>query len=162
MGEKLAQIKSKYASRMSSREREFFSHLSGFYDSYFDIYSFSREKIEQELHVILDYYLNDLDNFDVLNVDLVDQAKTFVERKTKREAHLQALDPQHKRLVEEILENYSKHRASLMQGEVPLTETEKEVRGLIEKYAIIINRKKLGQESLRGYNKCKDNVLAFI
>lgn len=62
--------------------------MSGFVDSYYDIYMFSREKIEQELHVILDFYLNDLDSFDVLNIDLVDQAKCFVERKTKRESHM--------------------------------------------------------------------------
>ena len=74
--------------------------MSGFIDSYYDIYMFSREKIEQELHVILDFYLNDLDSFDVLNIDLVDHAKSFVERKNKREAHLKALDPEHKRIVE--------------------------------------------------------------
>ena len=59
--------------------------MGSFVDSVYDIYCFSKEKIEKELHIILDYYLNDLDNFDVLNIDLVDQAKTFVERKTKRE-----------------------------------------------------------------------------
>lgn len=61
--------------------------MGGFVNSYQDIFSFSREKIEQELHVILDYYLNDLDKFDVLNVDLMDDAKTFIERKNKREAY---------------------------------------------------------------------------
>jgi hypothetical protein len=119
------------------------------------------------LHIILDYYLNDLDNFDVLNIDLVDQAKTFVERKTRREAHLKALDPDHKRLIEEILQSHTKHRSSMgTQGgnssDIIMSDAEREVRALIEKYAIIVNRKKLGEESLKGYNKCKDNVLAFI
>ena len=110
-------------------------------DSYYDIYCFSREKIEQELHIILDFYLNDLDNFDVLNIDLVDQAKSFVERKTKREQHLKALDPEHKRVIEEILENHRKHRKSILSKEDNvMSDNEKEVRGLIEKYHIIINR----------------------
>jgi len=87
--------------------------MSGFVDSYQDIYSFSREKIEQDLHVILDFYLNDLDAFNVLDVDLIDHAKTFVERKHKRESQLKALDPDHKRIVEEILENHRKHRSLL-------------------------------------------------
>jgi len=60
-------------------------HMGGFVDSYNDIYSFSREKIEQELHIILDFYLNDLDRFNVLDIDLIDHAKTFVERKIKKE-----------------------------------------------------------------------------
>ncbi len=72
-------------SRLSNSEKEFFMHMGGFVDSYNDIYSFSREKIEQELHIILDFYLNDLDRFNVLDIDLIDHAKTFVERKIKKE-----------------------------------------------------------------------------
>jgi hypothetical protein len=55
--------------------------MGSFVDTYHDIFCFSREKIEQELHIILDFYLNDLDSFDVLNIDLVDNAKNFFERK---------------------------------------------------------------------------------
>lgn len=113
-------------------EQQFFKNMGGFVDSYFDIYMFSREKIEQELHVILDFYLNDLDSFDVLNIDLVDQAKSFVERKSKREAHLKALDPEHKRIVDEILENHRRHRRNLLAKEDNMmSDVEKEVVGLI-------------------------------
>ena len=77
---------------MSPEDREFFEKVGDFIDSYYDIFCFSREKIEQELHVVLDFYLNDLDNFDVLNIDLVDNAKTFVERKTKRETVAKELE----------------------------------------------------------------------
>ena len=44
---------------------------------------------------MLDYYLNDLDSFDVMNIDLLDQAKTFVERKKKREDFMLSLDSEH-------------------------------------------------------------------
>lgn len=122
--------------KLSAEEQEFFQSMGGFIDSYHDIYCFSREKIEQELHVILDFYLNDLDNFDVLNIDLVDNAKTFVERKKRREAYLKELDPEHKRIVEEILENHRKHRRTVAaeDGGMVLSDTEKEVRALIDKY----------------------------
>jgi len=88
--------------------------MAGFVDSYHDIYNFSKEKIEQDLHVVLDYYLNDLDKFDVQNIDLLDQAKSFVERKKKREAFLKSLDSEHKRIVDEILENHARHRKNIM------------------------------------------------
>ena len=118
---------------MAPEERALFSEMGAFVDSYHDIYNFSREKIEQDLHVVLDFYLNDLDAFDVLDIDLVDHARTFVERKLKREAHLKALDPEHKRIVEEILENHRKHRRALTSKEDNLmTETEKEAHRLIE------------------------------
>ena len=137
--------------------------MGEFVDSVYDIYCFSKEKIEKELHIILDYYLNDLDNFDVLNIDLVDQAKTFVERKTKRENQMKEQDPEHKRIVEEILENHRKNRSSILaKDENVMTDTEKEVKQLIEKFNIIINRQYLSVESKKGYNKCKDNNLAFI
>ena len=105
IAEKLDQLNKKMTN-LTEAEKEFFKNMGGFVDSYTDIYNFSREKIEKELHVILDYYLNDLENFDVLNINLVDNAKSFVERKNKREAYLKSLDPERKRIVEEILENY--------------------------------------------------------
>ena len=126
---------------MSPHEQEFLKNMGGFVDSYYDIFCFSKEKIEQELHVILDFYLNDLDHFDVLNIDLVDNAKTFVERKKKREAYLKSLDPGRKRVVEEILENYRKNRRSLVSKEDNLlTDQEKEVFALIDKFKIFVNR----------------------
>lgn len=137
--------------------------MEGFIDSYHDIFCFSKEKIEQDLHVILDFYLNDLDNFDVLNIDLVDNAKTFVERKNKKENVLKEQDGEHKRIVDEILDNHRRHRKSILSSEeVIMSDLEKEVKTLIEKYRIIVNRENLGKESVKGFNKCKDNDLAFI
>jgi len=137
--------------------------MAGFVDSYHDIYNFSREKIEQDLHVVLDYYLNELDKFDVQNIDLLDQAKSFVERKQKREAFLKSLDSEHKRIVDEILENHRKHRKYILaKSEDVMSDTEKRIRELIEQFRININRNEMGREAIKGYNKCKDNDQAFI
>jgi hypothetical protein len=126
---------------LSELEQAFFKTMGGFVDSYYDIYMFSREKIEQELHVILDFYLNDLESFDVLNIDLVDHAKSFVERKNKRQEYLKEMDPEHKRIVEDILENHRRHRRILTAKEDNvMSDKEKEVRALIEKFHIFINR----------------------
>lgn len=142
VSEKLINLQTRMVTRLTTPEREFFQTMGGFVDSYHDIFLFSREKIEQELHVILDFYLNDLDNFDVMNIDLVDNAKTFVERKTKRDIFLKKLDPEHRRVVEEILENHRKHRRNLLSKEEDvMSDVEKEVKSLIDKYKIIINRR---------------------
>jgi hypothetical protein len=91
--------------------------------------------------VILDFYLNDLESFDVLNIDLVDHAKSFVERKNKRQEYLKEMDPEHKRIVEDILENHRRHRRILTAKEDNvMSDKEKEVRALIEKFHIFINR----------------------
>lgn len=148
----------KYFTKLEPEEREFFDHMSGFIDSYHDIYNFSREKIEQECHVVLDYYLNDFERFDVKNIDLLDSAKTFVERKRKREAFLKSLDSEHHRIVEEIMENHRKHRKNIMaKSEDISSETEKSLIELIERFGIKINRTEVAKEMMKGYNKCKDN-----
>ena len=46
--------------------------------------------------------------------------------------------------------------------EIIMSEGEKEVRALIEKYGIRVNRAEMGKERHKGYNKCKDNHAAFI
>jgi|LauGreDrversion4_2_1035121.scaffolds.fasta_scaffold93557_3 hypothetical protein len=43
-----------------------------------------------------------------------------------------------------------------------MSDTEKIIRELIEKFRIYINRSEMGKEAIKGYNKCKDNDLAFI
>ena len=43
-----------------------------------------------------------------------------------------------------------------------MTDTEKTIKELIETHKIRINRKEMGKEAIKGYNKCKDNDLAFI
>lgn len=99
--------------------------MGGFVKQYQDIFSFSREKIEKEMHVILDYYLNDVDRFDVLNVDLVNDAKTFNERKNKREAYHNTFDPKHTAAVELILENHRTHKKLVHEGPPKMTDEEK-------------------------------------
>jgi len=43
-----------------------------------------------------------------------------------------------------------------------MSDTEKVMRELIEKFKIVINRSEMGREAIKGYNKCKDNDQAFI
>lgn len=111
---------------------------------------------------MLDYYLNDLDNFDVMNIDLLDQAKSFVERKKKREEFMLSLDSEHQRIVDEIIEGLKNHKKNIGNDDIIMNENEKEVKALAEKYGIKINRFKMSEESRKGYNKCKDNDQAFI
>lgn len=111
---------------------------------------------------MLDFYLNDLDSFDVMNIDLLDQAKSFVERKKKREDFLQSMDSEHQRIVDEIIENLKNHKKNVGGDDLIMSEGEKEVRAIIEKYGIRINRAEMGKERHKGYNKCKDNDAAFI
>jgi diphthamide synthase (EF-2-diphthine--ammonia ligase) len=131
-------------------------------ESYHDIFNFSKEKIEQELHIVLDYYLNDLDKFDVMNIDLLDQARTFVERKKKREEFMKSLDSEHQRIVDEIIESLKKHKKNVGGEDIVMSEQEKEVREIAERFGIKVNRVAMGKESHKGYNKCKDNDNAFI
>lgn len=97
-----------------------------------------------------------------MNIDLLDQAKSFVERKKKREEFMQSLDSEHQRIVEEIIENLKRHKKNLGGDEIIMSENEKDVKGLAEKYGIKINRMLMSKERHKGYNKCKDNDLAFI
>jgi polyhydroxyalkanoate synthesis regulator phasin len=94
---------------------------------------------------------------------LLDQAKSFVERKQKREAFLKSLDSEHKRIVDEILENHRRHRKNILaKSEDVMSDTEKRIRELIDQFKIRINRSEMGKEAIKGYNKCKDNDQAFI
>ena len=43
-----------------------------------------------------------------------------------------------------------------------MSEGEKEVRAIVEKYGIRVNRAEMGKERHKSYNKCKDNDAAFI
>ena len=66
MQDKLKKLQnSQHMTKLDEEEQNFFNNMAGFVDSYYDIYNFSREKIEQDLHVVLDYYLNELDKFNV-------------------------------------------------------------------------------------------------
>jgi hypothetical protein len=88
---------------------------------------------------VLDYYLNDLHNFDVMNIDLLDQAKSFDERKKKREEFMLSLDLEHQRIVDEITEGLKNHKKNIGNDDIIMNENEKEVKALAEKYGIKIN-----------------------
>jgi len=54
--------------------------MRSFIDSYGDIFNFSKEKIDNELSMILEYFYANSNNINLKNVDLVDDALTFHER----------------------------------------------------------------------------------
>ena len=73
------------------------------------------------------------------------------------------MDGEHKRIVDEILENHRKHRRSILaKSEEVMSDTEKRIRELIDKFKIRINRTEMSKEAIKAYNKCKDIDLAFI
>jgi hypothetical protein len=45
----------------------------------------------------------------------------------------------------------------MAKSEDLMSDTEKRIRELIEKFKIFINRNEMGKEAIKGYNKCKDN-----
>lgn len=43
-----------------------------------------------------------------------------------------------------------------------VSNTEKELKDIMEQYRISINRQKMKEEGNKGFNKCKDNKKAFF
>jgi hypothetical protein len=75
---------------------------------------------------------------------------------------MQSLDSEHQRIVDEIIENLKRHKKNVGGDEIIMSENEKDVKGLAERYKISINRVLMSKERHKGYNKCKDNDQAFI
>ncbi len=70
---------------------------------------------------------------------------------------MQSLDSEHQRIVEEIIESLKNHKKSIGGDDIIMSENEKDVKALAEKYGIKINRVLMSKERHKGYNKCKDN-----
>jgi hypothetical protein len=75
---------------------------------------------------------------------------------------MQSLDSEHQRIVDEIIENLKRHKKNVGGDEIIMSENEKDVKELAERYKISINRVLMSKERHKGYNKCKDNDQAFI
>lgn len=57
--------------------------MKNFIDSYSDIFSFSKDKIDIELKMILEYFYANSSNINLKNVDLVDEALSYHEKMEK-------------------------------------------------------------------------------
>ena len=57
--------------------------MSDFVDNYKDIYDFTKDKIEQELQTIIEYFYAEPEQFNVNSVDIVEEALNYQEKKEK-------------------------------------------------------------------------------
>ena len=58
--------------------------MRDFIEGYVDIYNFTKEKIENDLKVILEYFYENSSKFDVGNINLMDEALTYQEEKERK------------------------------------------------------------------------------
>lgn len=72
----LKEIKS-VNTQLNSEELQLYKKMHEFVKSYSDIYSFTKEKIDSELRVIIQYFYANSTKFNVNNVDLVDEAINY-------------------------------------------------------------------------------------
>mgnify|MGYP001806931368 CR=1 FL=1 len=108
---------------------------------YKDLYDFSKIKIDSELGVILKYYYANIAKFNVKSVDLMDDALKYQERLEKLQQIKKSSDHEHAQLVEEIIVSIEKNkRNKIMSEEEFMSVTEKQVRDIIDKFRIKVNR----------------------
>jgi hypothetical protein len=90
--------------------------MRSFIDSYGDIFNFSKEKIDTELTMILHYFYANSNKINLKNVDLVDDALTFHERKEKKVKFKASEIQEHTRVVNEIIQNLKKNKLNTRGG----------------------------------------------
>ncbi|CDW86001.1 UNKNOWN [Stylonychia lemnae] len=147
---------------LTEEEEQFLQKMKSFIDSYGDIFSFSKEKIDNELKMILQYFYANSNKINLKNVDLVDDALSFHERREKNHQYKVSDLQEHTKVVNEIITNLKKNNLKTHSGsDEYVSQTEKEVRGIMDRYRIQINRSKMKNEGNKGVNKCKDNKKAF-
>ena len=145
-----------------------------FIDTYEELYNFSKERVEKDLRLILEYFYSNFNKFDANNVDLKDEAMTYHERQQKLDYVDSQVDQEHIKAIEEIIRSLRKKPKKAKNGdgstmdcsseqvEVYMSPTEREVKAIIDGYGIKVNRHAMKEEASKGYNKCKDNTSAFL
>ena len=112
---------------------------------------------------IVEFFYHNSNNFNIKNVDLVDEALSLQERKQRYHSQQYLEQREQSKLVNEIINNLRKNKISLGgRVEEYVSSTEKEIKEIMNKFRIKINRQEMKDENNKGVNKCKDNKKAFF
>lgn len=114
--------------------------MKEFIKGYLDIYNFTKEKIENELRVIVEYFYENSARFNVNNIDIIDEALTHQEQKERKESLKELEQQQHTKLVNQIIRNLLRKKLdNNLNFENYFLNTERELKEIMDKYKIKIN-----------------------
>ena len=87
----------------------------------------------------MEFYYANSKNFNVKNVDLVEEAICYQEKKEKFEELKKQTDENHNKAVREIIESLRRNKEAELTEEDYMSATAKEVRAIMEKYHFQVN-----------------------
>lgn len=73
------------------------------------------------------------------------------------------MEEEHERQIDEIIKSVSRNYDPASSNmKVYLTKMQQQVKEILAKYSIKMNRQKAKTEAVKGYNLCKDNAHAYF